>query len=202
MDLTMVAAFWVVSLALAMTPGADWAYTISAGLRDRAIAPALTGMMLGYTVITLVVAAGVGAVVVRHPAILGAMTVLGAGYLVWLGVGVLRHPPQVQAAGDAGSPRQWLLRGIFISGLNPKALLLFLALLPQFTNLAAGWPVGAQIAGLGALHMLNCTLVYLAVGISARAVLRSRPIAARRVSQASGIAMIVIAGVVLADLVM
>lgn len=44
---------------------------------------------------------------------------------------------------------------IAASGLNPKGLLLFLALLPQFVRLDAPWPVAAQTATLGAVHMLN-----------------------------------------------
>lgn len=57
----MLTAFWVLSISLVLVPGADWAYAISAGMRDRAIAPAIGGMLLGYLTITAVVAAGVGA---------------------------------------------------------------------------------------------------------------------------------------------
>jgi threonine/homoserine/homoserine lactone efflux protein len=68
--ISMLTAFWVVSFFLVVTPGADWAYAISAGMRDKAIAPAIVGMLFGYLMITLIVAAGVGALVKSVPAIL------------------------------------------------------------------------------------------------------------------------------------
>ncbi len=80
-----------------------------------------------------------------------------------------------------------------MSGLNPKDILLFLALLPQFTNPLAVWSVPIQILALGMLHAFSCGLVYLAVGFGARAVLSTRPGAAMIVSRISGAAMIVIA---------
>ena len=60
MTIGVIAAFWAVSLLFVITPGADWAYAISTGVRDRA-APAVSGLLLGHLVATLVVAAGVAA---------------------------------------------------------------------------------------------------------------------------------------------
>jgi threonine/homoserine/homoserine lactone efflux protein len=130
-----VVAFWATSFLLVITPGADWAYMITAGLRGRTVVPAVAGLLLGYVVLTAVVAAGVAVLVAGSPAVLGALTLAGAAYLIWLGVGVLRHPAQPGAADSDGdtSWRWQVLKGAGISGLNPKALLLFLALLPQFT---------------------------------------------------------------------
>lgn len=106
MEMGLLTAFWAISFSLVLTPGADWAYAISAGLRDRAIMPAVSGMLLGYLAITLVVAAGVGALVAGVPAVLTVLTVLGAGYLLWLGVGVLAHPP-VPVADEDQAARSW-----------------------------------------------------------------------------------------------
>ncbi|MCW2240407.1 LysE family translocator [Azospirillum canadense] len=196
----MLAAFWAVSFALVMTPGADWAYAISAGLRDRAIAPAVTGMLLGYLMITLVVAAGVGALVASLPAVLTVLTVFGAGYLLWLGFGVLMHPPVPTAGTDQkGTRLGWILRGFGISGMNPKALLLFLALLPQFTSPTAPWSIAGQITAMGFVQIVNCALVYSLVGVGSKVVLRTRPTAARLVGQLSGMAMIGIAILIVAE---
>lgn len=200
MSLSLILAFWAVSLALVVTPGADWAYAISAGMRDRALAPAVAGLLSGYVAITLVVAAGVGTLVAGIPSILTALTVLGAAYLTWLGIGLLRDPP-VPTAGDeeAIGARQWIVKGFGISGLNPKALLLFLALLPQFTSRTAAWPIPAQIATLGLVHMASCGIIYSLVGLGSRAVLKSRPSAARVVGRISGTIMIVLAVVLVAE---
>ncbi|KUM27833.1 lysine transporter LysE [Mesorhizobium loti] len=191
----MLTAFWVVSFSLVMTPGADWAYAISAGMRDRAVMPAVSGMLLGYVMITLVVAAGVGALVASVPAVLSVLTVLGAGYLLWLGANILVHPPVPTAGSEEGSGTWsgWVMRGFAVSGMNPKALLLFLALLPQFTSRDGAWPVSAQITAMGLVQIVNCALVYSLVGIGSGIVLRTRPQLARRIGQVSGAAMIVIA---------
>ncbi|MGW2403188.1 LysE family transporter [Streptomyces sp. NPDC001739] len=99
----------------------------------------------------------------------------------------------------AASRGRIMLKGVGISGLNPKALLLYFSLFPQFINPASGWPVAAQTGLLGALHMTTCALVYLSVGVLARTVLKTRPSAARVVTRVSGAMMIVIGGFLLAE---
>ena len=64
--------------------------------------------------------------------------------------------------------------------------LLFLALLPQFTDPDADWSLAIQSAVLGLLHVANCAVVYSGVGTGARLVLQARPAAARAVSRFSG----------------
>jgi threonine/homoserine/homoserine lactone efflux protein len=190
----LLTAFWIVSVSLVMVPGADWAYAISAGMRERAITPAVGGMLLGYLAITVAVALGVGALVESTPAILTVLTFAGAGYLIWLGVGVLARPSMPTAGVDhASSVKGWLMRGFAVSGMNPKALLLFLALLPQFTSPRATWPISEQIGALGLVQIVNCALVYSAVAVGSKVVLRTRPGVARVVTRISGFAMIAIA---------
>ena len=201
MALGVLTAFWLVSFLLVLVPGADWAYVIAVGLRDRSIAPAVGGVLLGYVLLTAVVAAGVAALVARSPAVLTVLTVLGALYLLRLGIAAVAHPA-VPEAGDARGEEPWTrraARGVGISGMNPKALLLFIALLPQFTSRTATWPFAAQIAVLGGVHIVNCAIVYVTVGLAARTVLRARPTVARAVTRCSGIAMIVIAVLLLAE---
>jgi threonine/homoserine/homoserine lactone efflux protein len=201
MEISLLTAFWVVSFSLVMVPGADWAYAISAGLRERAIAPAITGMLLGYLAITLVVAAGIGALVASVPTLLNFLTIVGAGYLLWLGRNILARPSVLTIADRqmTKTSLEWFIRGFAISGLNPKALLLFLALLPQFTSRAGAWPVSEQIGTLGLVHMANCAVVYAAVGVGSKIVLRTRPKFSRLVSQVSGAAMILIGALLLIE---
>ena len=147
-----VAAFWAVSILFVLTPGADWAYAITAGLRNQSIVPAVGGLLSGHLLMTAVVAAGVAALVAQTPIVLTLLTVAGTAYLIWLGVMMLvRHSSPPQAA-VAGVPQSWVrqaLTGLGISGLNPKVLLLFLALLPQFTDPGASWSLATQIVLLG-----------------------------------------------------
>ena len=58
MAIGVVIAFWGVSFLLVLVPGADWAYAIAAGLRDRSVLPAVAGLLAGYVALTAVVAAG------------------------------------------------------------------------------------------------------------------------------------------------
>ena len=193
MDFNAIVAFWGTSILFVITPGADWAYAIAAGLRNRAF-PAVTGLLLGHIVATIVVAAGIGTLVSRVPAVLTVVTIAGAAYLVWLGVLTFARPatPHAGTGDPRGSRARWIVKGFGVSGLNPKVFLLFVALLPQFIDAESPWPLAVQIGVLGLAHVLSCAVVYTAVALSARAVLRSRPGVARTVSRVSGAAMIAI----------
>ncbi|MET8019216.1 LysE family translocator [Streptomyces decoyicus] len=201
MDTTTVAAFLAVDLLLVCTPGADWAYAITAGLRDRSVLPAVAGLIAGYAGYTLLAVAGLVVLVASSATVLTALTVAGAAYLMWLGSGVLRRPAALGAATEpmSSSRGQIMLKGAGISGLNPKALLLYFSLFPQFIDPTGGWPVAAQTGLFGTLHMTACALVYLAVGVLARTVLKTRPSAARAVTRASGAMMIAIGAFLLAE---
>ncbi|MGY0024589.1 LysE family translocator [Streptomyces sp. YJ-C3] len=201
MDATTLAAFLAVDLLLVFTPGADWAYAIAAGLRERSVVPAVTGLIAGHAAYALVAVAGLAVIVASSPTALTALTVAGAGYLLWLGWNVLRQPTTVAAAEDAvdSSPLRVMLKGAGISGLNPKALLLYFSLFPQFLDPDTGWPVAAQTGLLSTFHLVACAVVYLGVGILARTVLKTRPAAARRVTRVSGAMMIGIGGLLLVE---
>jgi threonine/homoserine/homoserine lactone efflux protein len=79
-----------------------------------------------------------------------------------------------------------------VSGLNPKGLLIFLALLPQFTRPRQTLPVAGQVAVLGLVFIVTVAAFYLVLGTFAQTALRTRPAAARAVSRVAGAAMVVI----------
>jgi len=201
MTASSVVAFWAVALLLIIVPGADWAFVLSAGLRSRTVLPAVSGIVLGYAGVTVVVAAGVGALVARSPAFLTGLTIAGGLYLAWHGARTLARPsaPAGHADAPAGAGRGTLARGIGVSALNPKGLLMFLALLPQFTDPRGSWPLPAQLAMLGLVFVASCAAFYLCLGSFARRVLHSRPAAARVIARFSGAAMIVIGALLLAE---
>ena len=224
MAVTSVAAFWAVAALLVAVPGPDWAFVLSSGVRSQTVVPAVGGILLGYAGITVVVAAGVGTLVARSPAALSALTIVGGIYLIWhgtrtvaresargkpvpgkpaLGKPALGKPARADGAGDGGtsgvSSREALTRGMGVSGLNPKGLLLYLALLPQFTSARWDWPVAAQLGLLGLIFMLTCAVFYLCLGSFARRILHARPATARVISRLSGVAMVVIGALLLID---
>ncbi len=213
MAASSIAAFWAVSFLLIIVPGADWAFTISAGLSGGSALPAVSGIVVGYAGMTIVVAAGVGALVARSPGILTALTLVGGLYLMWHGTRTFARPsvpgaPGALAEALADAPgdargrtnRATLVKGAGVSGLNPKVLLLFLALLPQFTNPHWSWPLAVQLGFLGLVFMITCAVFYFCLGSFARKILRARPAAARAVSRLSGAAMIVIGALLIAEL--
>ncbi len=201
MRIGTLAAFLAVDLLLVITPGADWAYILGVAVRERAIVPAVAGVVAGDAGHTVLVAAGVAVIVATRPGMLTAMTVAGAAYLAWLGMRLVASAGSDLTASGAPprSRARIALRGAGTSGLNPKGLLLYLALIPQFVHTRSGWPVAAQAGLLGALHMVDCGAGYLAIGALARAALSDRPIAARVVTRAAGTMMIVIGGALLAE---
>lgn len=176
MDITVIGAFWCVSFLLILSPGPDWVFCIAAGLRGRRVVPAVAGLMFGHTVMMLIVAFGAGRILAGCPAVMTALTAVGALYLLWLGVGMFRHPGRIAGGSGAADDtrRGWWLRGACVSGLNPKVFLLFFALLPQFVRTSLPLPAEAQMLVLGAFHLATCTLVYLGVGFGAEILLKSR----------------------------
>jgi threonine/homoserine/homoserine lactone efflux protein len=201
MTFSVFVAFWAVSFLFVVTPGADWAYAISAGLKGRVVIPAVGGLLSGHLIATMIVAGGVGTLAANHPPALAVLTVAGAGYLLWLGLNMLAHPatPNADDVQTSGSWKRWAIKGLCVSGLNPKVFLLFLALLPQFTDTTAAWPVPMQMIALGLIHTVSCGVIYLLVGFGSQVVLQARPAAARFVSRFSGVAMIIIAVVLLTE---
>ncbi|MDP4333643.1 LysE family translocator [Curtobacterium sp. A7_M15] len=195
MDLTLVLQFWTVAILLALTPGADWAYAIAAGLQPRSVVPSILGMVSGYVVVVAVVALGIGALVTEYPAALTALTLAGAAYLLYLGVSTLfvRLDAPVTASARPVGSSAWtrFVRGAGVSGINPKGVLLLLALLPQFVA-PGGWPAPLQMGVLGSLHLLDCAVVYLLVALAARRILGSRPRAGLVVTKVSGALMVLI----------
>ncbi|MFG2003019.1 LysE family translocator [Spirillospora sp. NPDC048911] len=192
MSLSSVLAFWTVALLLIVVPGADWAFTISAGLNGRSVIPAVSGLVAGYAAVTLVVAAGVGVLVAGSPALLTALTLVGGLYLMWHGVTTFARPSMPHAGESAGTDWRTFRRGVGVSGLNPKGLLIFLALLPQFTDPRGAWPIAGQIGVLGLAFMITCGVFYLGLGTLTRTTLHTRPAAARLASRLSGAAMVAI----------
>ena len=196
-------AFLVVAGALACTPGVDWAYSITAGLKQRSFVPAVAGLCGGYVLHTVLLVAGLAALLTGIPGVLGWLTVAGAAYL--LGSDSPPFGPgaeQASAAAEVRTPAnqfQTFLRGMGTSGINPKGLLFYVALVPQFVSPEAPLPVPVQSGLLGLTFVLLVAVVYTCVALLARKLLHSRPGAARKVTLASGVIMVALGAVLLSE---
>ena len=194
MELSALLGFASIAAALIVIPGPDWAFILAAGALDHVVLPAVAGLMTGYAVITIVVAIGVGPVVSRSPATLLALTTCGAAYLICLGLKTWAGPADIghtaQASATGPSRAGYVLRGAGVTALNPKGLLVFLAILPQFARPSAAWPMTAQLAVLGSTFVVICGLFYLALGSLSDRVLAARPLASGVLTKLAGIAMV------------
>lgn len=199
MDVDAVLSFWLISMMFILTPGVDWAYAISAGIAGDKIIAAVSGLMLGHFVAILLVVAGVGSLLSALPVLLNTIALAGAMYLVWIAVSLFKSPPvPTNHATDSSvqSDATWIRKGFLISGLNPKVMLLFVALLPQFIT-PSGLSPQIQLFILGMIHFIGCTIVYFLVSIFARRILSNSPGTARRFSRISAsILMLLGAGLV------
>ena len=194
--------FVLVAVTLACTPGADWAYSISAGLARRSFVPAVAGLCSGYLLHTLLLALGLAALVASQPVLLAWITLAGAAYLLWLGFTTLRswRSSGIASAGTTTvTGRMSFLRGVGTSGINPKGLLLFVAILPQFLTRNSALAVPLQCIILGLVFVVIAASVYSLVASLAKRLLASRPALARTVTLASGTIMIVLGVLLLAE---
>jgi len=176
MPLEVLAAFFAVSLLLALSPGPDnlFVLTQSALSGPRAGLFVTAGLCTGLVVHTSAVALGV-AVIFRTSAV--AFTLLkiaGAVYLLYLAWLAFRAPAGAPRAGrrDAVQGHRLYLRGIVMNVTNPKVSIFFLAFLPQFADPARG-PLVLQILLLGAVFAVSTVLVFGSVALFAGAIGRS-----------------------------
>lgn len=151
-------AFLVASILFIQVPGPSLLFTIgralTVGRRDALLS--VVGNALGLMVQVLLVAIGLGAVVAASASAYTVIKLVGAAYVIYLGVQAIRHRGEARAAlegpvGDvAARSSTWrsVRTGLIVGSTNPKTIVFFVAFLPQFTNESAGSP-GAAIALLG-----------------------------------------------------
>lgn len=204
MALTLLVTFWSISFLLACTPGADWAYVLSSTVKHKSPVPAVLGLILGYLGLVVIVAVGAAALITSIPGALATLTIVGALYLMWVGISIFRNPPQAPRADESvpTSAKRQLATGAGVSFLNPKALLTYLVLLPQFLTADGPFPVVVQLTVLGLVHTLNCGVVYLVIGYSARKVLSARPSASKAMGYFSGAVMLVVGSLLFIEQIM
>jgi threonine/homoserine/homoserine lactone efflux protein len=196
MQVSLLIGFAFVSLALIAVPGPDWAFVLSVGARERAVVKPVLGITAGYLAVTIAVVIGLGPLIEVFPAFLTILTVASSAYLLYLGVTTLRSSGQAQIVASnetkAKKSRGLFLRGMAVSGFNPKALLVLLATLPQFTT-AGGWSIPVQFLVLGGIYTALSAVLYFGLGIAASRVLGAKPGFAVVTSRIAGISMVLVA---------
>jgi homoserine/homoserine lactone efflux protein len=145
MDLNVWLAFFAASWVIAISPGSGAVLSMSHGLAYgvRQSSATIAGLQLGLAVILLIAGVGVGALLLASATAFTVVKVLGAAYLIWLGLKQWRSPVDAQApaAGTAlvkhpGLPtvRERVLTGFMTNVTNPKGIVFMVAVLPQFID--------------------------------------------------------------------
>ncbi|MCO1657410.1 LysE family translocator [Pseudonocardia humida] len=184
-----------VVLVAYLVPGPDFAVVLrSAARRPRAGVAAAAGAQVGLCAHMVLAVVGLSVVLARHPDALTAIRVLGGAYLLYLGgrliIPTLRRRGRSPAAEEPVSTRSAFAHGLFTNLLNPKAVLFFAAVLPQFVVPGVA-PVAVQVAALGLLDVLLGVLpwsIVVALGVRVAGVLR-RPRVRRWWDRVTGTAL-------------
>jgi threonine/homoserine/homoserine lactone efflux protein len=171
METPALGLYVVASLALIATPGQDMIYVITRSLAQGRFAGVCSavGVCLGILVHTALAALGVGAILQASETLFFALKVIGAGYLVYLGLKLALSREAAREIGAGGarlSSFALVWQGVLSNVTNPKIVLFFLAFLPQFVDPASAHPT-RDLVFLGVLYALLALPVKTAVGLAA-----------------------------------
>jgi threonine/homoserine/homoserine lactone efflux protein len=153
---THLVAFTLTAFVLIAVPGPSVLFTVSRAIAlGRAAGVAtVAGNTVGAFAQVVAVAFGIGPLVERSVALFTVLKLAGAGYLMFLGVQAIRHRRSLAEALGAEVERKttarMMLDGFAVGATNPKVVVFFAAMLPQFVDRQAGH-VPVQIIMLGAI---------------------------------------------------
>lgn len=173
---TTLAGFAAVALAMVLTPGPNMAYLVSRTICQGRAAGlvSLGGVGIGFVVYVLLAAFGITALLLAVPLAYDALRIAGALYLGWMAWNALRpggaSPFQLRNL-PADSHRRLFSMGLLTSLLNPKVAALYLSLLPQFIDPAAGHVLGQTV-------ILGLTQIAISLTVNALIVLTAGAVSA------------------------
>ncbi|MET8830643.1 LysE family translocator [Streptomyces sp. NPDC004610] len=193
-------AFGAMSFLLIVVPGPSVLFVVGRALSQgrRAALTSVVGNTVGAYVLIVAVALGVGSLVERSVVLFTVLKLAGAAYLVYLGVRAWRErgalaravDGDAEAGGSGGLRTFW--EGFAVGVTNPKTIVFFAAVLPQFVDRAQG-QVAAQMLLLGlvfsAIAVASDT-VWGLVAATARDWFARSPRRLSAVGGAGGLAMI------------
>jgi threonine/homoserine/homoserine lactone efflux protein len=196
--------FFLMVFGVVVFPGIDMAFVLASSLVGgrRSGLFAVSGIVLGGLCHVVVGVLGISVLLQVFPAAFNALLLLGALYVAWIGLSLLRSSSLfLPATGSAAAhrPSGWasLRQGALTNLLNPKAYLFMLAIFPQFLRPERG-ALALQAGVLAAIIAATQAGVYGALVLlaaNARGWLESRPAVSLAVGRAVGILLILAAGI-------
>jgi threonine/homoserine/homoserine lactone efflux protein len=189
-----VSLFLVAAMIIAVIPGPGIFYVAARTLAGGRQAGLLSsfGTALGGLVHVAAGGIGISALILASAQLFTVLKLLGALYLVWLGIRTFREASQLLKEPPGTTETMQAFReGILVEALNPKTAAFFLAFIPQFVDPTAGYPA-LQFIALGLISVTLNTLADIIVVIfaaAASATLARRPRLIQRLKQGSGLFM-------------
>jgi threonine/homoserine/homoserine lactone efflux protein len=168
-------------LPLVCTPGPDILFIASQGMSGgpRAAMRANLGVLLGYSMHALLAVLGVAALVAASPVLFEILRWVGVAYLAYLATGLIRSAIRPGHLSLAESPgKAPVRRGFLTSFLNPKGLMVYFAILPNFMTPSDG--VALQAAVLSGIFIALCGIIYSAAGLVVASMARRGSFSDRR----------------------
>jgi len=163
--------FLLMAGATVLSPGPGVVMTLSNALRfgARGTMGGVLGIATGALVVAVISATSLGVLLATSAAAFTALKFIGAAYLVYLGIRLWRAPPlqlEISAAGADGGFGKRFVEGITMQLTNPKVVLFFLSIFPQFIDPSASY--AAQFAVLVLTYCLLVVGIHLMYAVFAR----------------------------------
>ncbi|MBP9788408.1 MAG: LysE family translocator [Acinetobacter sp.] len=152
---TMLISYLIAITLLTLTPGLDTTLIIRTATIEGKVKAfqAALGINLGCIVWGIIVACGLGALLMTSDLAFNALKWMGAAYLTWLGFNLILKP-RTQLAGlkESAATQNWFMKGLWGNLLNPKVGIFYISFLPQFIPHTASPVVWTM--GLVLIHVL------------------------------------------------
>ena len=205
MSLTVWLSLLTASVVISFTPGAGAINTMSNALNEgwRRAVWGVIGQQLALIVHVVIVAAGVGLLVARSPLLFDVVRYAGAAYLVFLGIRMLLTKPTAVDAIDTHvrlPESRWSMvrRGFWVNLLNPKAIVFFLAFIPQFIRLDQP-PLPQYLILIGTVIVVDVLVMWFFFAAAAKPFRRftRTPRGQRTLNAIFGVLFLAVAGLLL-----
>lgn len=173
MSLNFLSLYLITIFVATIIPGPSMLLALTHGMNygaKRTIASAM-----GNLTVTLIQAsisiAGLGAILVTSEAIFHAIKWIGASYLIYLGISILLSPRMSMSPSEYNNSKKWLslrkmyLQGVFVTAGNPKAIVFFTAVFPQFVDPGSAYLVQSCILlATCSIVAFGCFMIYAISG--------------------------------------
>ena len=159
---TMLISYLIAITLLTLTPGLDTTLIIRTATIEGKVKAfqAALGINLGCIVWGIIVACGLGALLMTSDLAFNALKWMGAAYLTWLGFNLILKPrTQLAGLNESAATQNWFMKGFWGNLLNPKVGIFYISFLPQFIPHTASPVVWTM--GLVLIHVLIGFIIFL-----------------------------------------